>query len=495
MRASARVVRGEKRPAIVISVPLVWSVRNVLRSGLAELLERDFDIIYAVPPEGRELMRSEGVDEENIWPLEGAMPSRQRTLLLRVLRGAHAVRRPSDSDRVFSEWTSVRGGASVTSGVRRGVYRTVGRLSVSTAVFRGLERRFQALFTTEIPRSIAARIAERQPVAGLSTTCVVDAERPLFAALRQAGVPTLTHVLSFDNLTSRGYLAIKGYDRYLVWQGRMGGELQRFYDVDAEAITETGTPQFDFHVQERFRWTRDDTERRLGLAPGRRYFAYCANHAHLTPTEPELVGRIIEECRKQPLLADRAWVVRLHPMDRYARWSELAERFSNVVVSHPWSRSDDSRYWCVPSTEEFVLLGNTLRYADAALTVGSTTALDSAVVDTPIVCVGFHTRAGSVEDRFYHDLHFTHHYKPIMDSGATPLARDLPSLCQHLAHAVITRPEHQAARARLVADLCGVVDGKAAQRIALAVWQAADSHMTASAARRRGHLSLAGQGS
>jgi hypothetical protein len=109
--------------------------------------------------------------------------------------------------------------------------------------------------------------------------------------------------------------------------------------------------------------------------------------------------------------------------------------------------------------------------------MGSSTALDSAVVDTPIVCLGFHPRAGSAEDRFYRESHFSHHYRPIMESKAAPLAKNMPELMQYLGQAVTNRGALHDARVRLVARVCGRVDGNAADRIANTVIEFVNARM------------------
>src|SRR5690606_39030458 len=114
-------------------------------------------------------------------------------------------------------------------------------------------------------------------------------------------------------------------------------------------------------------------------------------------------------------------------------------------------------YWAVPELKDLALLSNSLRHAAATLNVASTSALDSAVVDTPVVCVGFHPEAPERENRFYHDVHFSHHFLPILQSGAAPLVKDMSGLREALADAIGHRGRLKEARARLVADLCGRV--------------------------------------
>ena len=175
---------------------------------------------------------------------------------------------------------------------------------------------------------------------------------------------------------------------------------------------------------------------------------------------------MIRELSSGSVLRDHQWVVRLHPMDRYARWEGVARELPQVKLSRPWLHDDQASFWGAPSRDDLALLGNTLRHADVAVTIASSVVLDCAVVDTPAVCVGFHPDPTCVDGRRNGPVHWQHHFRPIMESEAAPLAMDLAGLRQDLEEAVNNRAARRDQRAGLVRGLCGVVDGRASERIA-----------------------------
>ena len=88
-------------------------------------------------------------------------------------------------------------------------------------------------------------------------------------AAQWLGIPTATFLFSWDNLTSQGRI-LPAYDHYLVWNEQIRDQLRRIYpSVRADQITVTGTPQFDFHFQREFYWTREEFCRRVGADPSR----------------------------------------------------------------------------------------------------------------------------------------------------------------------------------------------------------------------------------
>jgi hypothetical protein len=52
---------------IIISIPIVWSVRNFIDSEIYKLINNKFDVYYLVPKEGKNLMLDKlGVKENNL---------------------------------------------------------------------------------------------------------------------------------------------------------------------------------------------------------------------------------------------------------------------------------------------------------------------------------------------------------------------------------------------------------------------------------------------
>lgn len=475
------------KPSLVVSIPLVWSIRNVLRSGLAARLAEDFHLLYAAPAEAVESLEVEGIPRTDIWILETGSARRHHEWVGRTLRSAHQWRRPTVSDPVFATWYRRKRG--VRSLVTDAVFHGAGLLASQDALFTQLESLERLSFGSRVPAEQLDQLRKRQPVAGLSTSCVVGTERGVFHMLQRLGIPTVAHVLSFDNLTSRGFLPIKGFSRYLVWSERMRRELGEFFDIRPEMVEITGTPQFDFHLDPRLWLDRRQTATVLSINPERPYALYCANHWALTPAEPALVAELISRLATHERTRNLEWVVRLHPMDRYDRWEDLRQRFPRVQISHPWPQLTQQVRWGCPSSEEIALLGNSIRHAAVVLTVASTTVLDAAVVGTPAICIGFHPDGPPEEGAFYHDVHFTHHFRPVVESGAAPLARTYDELIELVVQALEDRGGRRAARDRLVTNLCGPVDGKAAERIARAVLSVVRGHEPERSGRRPDHVS------
>ena len=110
-------------------------------------------------------------------------------------------------------------------------------------------------------------------------------------------------------------------------------------------------------------------------------------------------------------------------------------------------------------------LVSSVAHADVCVNMASTMSLDAAVLDVPAVCVGFALARGSVEDRLAAACHATTHYAPIIESGAVRLAHSMDELLKETIAYARDRVRDAAERRRLVSQMCGPVDGRAAERV------------------------------
>jgi hypothetical protein len=453
----------QEKESIIISIPLVWGIRNIILSGIRDGLEQKYNVFFAVPEIGVEGIKKYGIKDQNIIVLNKNRSSKSHQFVLRILREAWRRNNPTKSDEAFKLLSSPS--RSFKKMIRDMLYFIISLPFTPHRPFRWLERVEGDIYSSQFSAAEISDISQIRPLFALSTSIVVSWEWPLFRLLHKLEIPIYTHILSFDNLTSRGYFPLSYFDTYLVWNEEMQNELKRFYRIDNERIVITGTPQFDFHVNPLHRRTIDWTFEKLGIER-KNYIVYCANHINLTPDEPELVASIIKGFQLHPVLRNYQIILRLHPMDDYDRWAALRDEHPEVRFSYPWIHEDKNHlYWGEPSLEDLVLFSNTLRYSSLVLNIASTISIDAAIHDVPIVCIGFAGDPLSRFNKLYHDYHFSHHYDPIMQSGATPLAGNMDNLLEHVIDSINSPSKLSSERKKLVSMLCGELNGLASNNI------------------------------
>ena len=419
-----------KKRNIIVSIPLVWGIRNFILSGINKELESKYNIYYCIPIEEKSSLEKYGVDPKNIIINK---PLRKNYTLKRlnyILCEIHNRLYPTKSRKIFAELvTDQKTNTSLMKIIQRFIEKSVIFISTNKLLFNLLIKFESYYFDKKIDSDFISTIRNLNPIFGFSTSSVVEMEWTLLRSLKKLKVPIFAHILSFDNITSRGYVPIDYFDKYLVWNESMKAELIKYYSISPDRVIITGTPQFDFHRNPKYYLTENDVKAKLGIDT-RHYILYCANHHRLTPFEPELLKTIVDLFSNDEYLKDFIFVVRLHPMDDYSRWDDLFAKQSNIRKNIPWEHKESQPVsWGEPTLEDLKLYGNMLRYAKVVLNIASTVVIDAAITDTPAICIGFHP-SNAVESKKYYDYHFTDHFESITQIGSAPLAKDEKQLMQ-----------------------------------------------------------------
>ena len=469
--------------------PAHWGVRNVVHSGMLEALEQNLEsaAVLAGTPDSHaswypDLRRPDPASGSTAtagggeaWCSELKAPPirhhpRGQAALYALQRASFFRRYGIATDRVCNWWYRRGVGArgrmwdwAISLGALVGA-----RDAFFPALMSSLDRLKRYTWDLEPARRL---LLAMQPDVVVATSCVMWVEEPFLMVARELGIPTLGCIQSFDNLTSRSF--VPECDHYAVWNQRMAEQLRTYYPDRNATIHVTGTPQFDFHVRPDFRWSRADTLGALGLSSGEHYLLYAANSFDQTPTEPELVEAFARRCISTPELADRRLLVRLHPQDDFARWEGLAERQPKVVISRP-----SDRRWSFSGPADQARLVNTIRHADVCLNMWSTMSLDAALLDTPVVCVGFALQQGSLEDRFCHLAYEADFYRPIIASRGVRLAGNMEELVRETVAYVREPSRDRDERRTLATAEGGGTQGNATALIAQVIVSLARQRVT-----------------
>jgi hypothetical protein len=462
--------RGRAAPVdVAILLPTLYGDRNVLHSGLLRALT-DAGVRAAILP--RECPRDAAdaipasVPCEPLQEPPRRRSDRGRSFLNGVIAEAFSRRHPEMSHALYRAWWRRHG--SVTDPFRTTLLETLGRMAASDGILALLQRAAEAHYRRSWDlEPIRRRLRELAPRFLWSTTSTSRFELPYVLAARDLGIPTLCSILGFDNLTTRSALPV--FDRYLVWSDAMKRELRSLYPAVAEAdVMVTGTPQFDFHRRPGCRWTREATLRHLGVPAGARYFLYAGGGESLMPAEPELVAELARRMAADDALRDSWLVMRLHPQDDGRRWESLVAPGSKIVLSPAVEPQPDDEAWKRTRPEEQDRLISSLLHAEACVNIASTITLDAAILDRPVIGIEFSGVASSPRELMYAAYGATH-YRPIVVSGGLEIARDWDALLESMRLAT-TRPERlREARARMVREVCGTVDGQSTRRVVDAV--------------------------
>ena len=116
--------------------------------------------------------------------------------------------------------------------------------------------------------NLVEQLRQLKPDLLVSSYPVTAFEVSALLAAKELRIPTVGHLLSWDNITCKGKFTVVP-DYFISWGNVMSGELQQHYAVAPERIFECGVPHFDAHLQMVNPATLQTELNRLGLKPGK----------------------------------------------------------------------------------------------------------------------------------------------------------------------------------------------------------------------------------
>ncbi len=291
---------------------------------------------------------------------------------------------------------------------------------------------------------------------------------PAVLAAKSLGIPTVSFIFSWDNLTSKGRFAAQ-FDHYVVWSDLMRKELLQYYpEVQRENVHIVGTPQFDPYANESLLWSRDEFCRRVDLDPNRPIICYSGGDPGTTPEDQLHVKSLLDLIRAGSIQHNPQILVRPAPVDMTNRYEPICKDYPEVRYCMPqWSKVE-SRDWStvIATAEDVQFLANLTHHADLNVNLASTMTMDFAIHDKPVVNVAFDIadppHFGVPLLDYYYQFE---HYRPVVEMGAARIAETPQALAEHI-NAYLDDPSlDREARKRFVELEVELPVGNACRRI------------------------------
>ncbi len=299
----------------------------------------------------------------------------------------------------------------------------------------------------------------------------------LLRAARRLKIPTATVMLSWDNLTSKGYMG--GIpDDLLVWSDLMADEAVKYHGYPRERIRWSGAAQFDHYAGLRERFDRAAWRKANGVPEGRPLIVYGTINPALIPHELNILKQIAESLKTSAFKTRPYLWVRLHPQVIRGFYSKSLEPFralagEDVRIEEPKVQSDKLA-WDLPK-EDAEHLAHLMAAADIVITPNSTLSIDAACAGTPIINVFYdgpepiHPAMSAKRFMFYT------HYSQILQTGGIAKAMSIEDFVR-MAAAYIENPElDRAGREAIIRQQLNRLDGHAGVRTADLLWQLSEA--------------------
>ena len=451
-----------------------YVIRNLLRSSFAararELELRLHGMVYPeVFPAYRDVLHKElGMTSE---PQDLVRPTEPRLERLgfranlyqrsRVnCRTYRAKRRNSLSEREYPLSTKLKFEAALLLG------RLGGKLGWENDLG---EQYFSGIARSEYVQNVCLPyLRKMRPTVTVSASSDGFPDTPWLVAAGLLGIPRTVWIRSWDNITTKCEL-IPDAESFLVWSDHMEKELRLYFPKYSERrILRIGTPQFDGHRDPSNIIPRKEFCARLGLDPNRPIVLYCTGGTHICQNEHLVIKDVCQAVQDLKDVRNPQLLVRLHPYF----WDTNINLYDTIPASVTfWPKREEAAKRFNRSVagllEDYQIMLSSFYHQAVNVNIASTVTLDSAVYDRPIICIAYDgpqklSRSLSVR-RFYLDYE---HFIQVIKAQAVDVIWNQRELKQSLRQALLDPRRRGAERRRLVDMECGIVDGKAGQRLA-----------------------------
>jgi len=268
------------------------------------------------------------------------------------------------------------------------------------------------------------------------------------------GIPVLEIIPSWDNPSTKGTVHTFA-DRILAWGGNQKSELLDFYPcLLPKQISISGMPQFDTYYQELPQeYSRVPFLERLGINPSSKVILYATCSERLFPSEPEVVRCLAEAVVNNRYGEGAHLLIRCHPADREVRYKDLCSSGRVTIYPHV-EKEFGSFYKWIPPGNELLVLAASLRHSDVCVNTASTMTIDAFACGKPVVNVGYDGKEALPYLKSVQRYYDYHHYRPILRSGAVPIAKSRQELVDMVLESLVNPGRLQEKRKDVLNSLC-----------------------------------------
>jgi hypothetical protein len=334
------------------------------------------------------------------------------------------------------------------------------------SIRKGFLKREKKHLKSEEAVSILKRI---QPKLVVSTYPVSIIEAKVLHEARANNIPTLLHLLSWDNITCKGIFPAIA-DNYIAWGSIMANELKEFYKISDDQISICGVPHFDEHIRIREGAGTRNLISEMGLSNENPYLFLAMSSPRFAPKEINIV-EWLSKAIEQNVFGDKMQlVVRPHPQNvqTYMADKSWLKRLENieskrVAVSYP-TLSQSKIRWSMKK-EDMPQLSELITGCAVCLNSGSTVSIDALMHNKPVVLTSFDGNSSiSYWNSARRLVDYPHLKKLINKGGATPVYsyEELKSKIQ----SYIDNPNYDLhERRNALLNECFKDDGKSTDRV------------------------------
>ena len=251
-------------------------------------------------------------------------------------------------------------------------------------------------------------LKELSPTSILITHQRVAGLMPICLAAKKLNIKTTTAIFSWDNLPKARLVVNTDY--YIVWSEWMKEEMNIYYpEISEDRVLLTGTPQFEFYLDQKRIMSRLDFAELHGLDVNKKWICFSGDDVITSPFDNLFLRDVAEslECKKEEIQI----IFRRCPVDFSSRYNETLNEYKDLIVSiDPIWNIESETGWVgyFPKYEDINMQVNLAYHCSMVINLGSTMALDFAIYDKPCLYLNYNPSKNSTwsTEIIYNFQHF-----------------------------------------------------------------------------------------
>lgn len=433
-------------------------VRNIIRTDVYRRLKANTNlrVIFLVLDRAVEDFRKEFRDAgDEIIPITTPVTNRLRSIYLKIFARCLVW---TDSSKMIS-FVGKFSEKKRNSFVHQILFTTVGffgRFSWIKKIFRWAEMNmFPEKYFDSLFRGREIDVLFTPDIQGKIDTA-------LLKSAKRFRVKTVAMTKGWDTLCQRLIRALP--DTLIVQSETVKQDAIQYQNIPGSRVMVAGFPQFDFYHKKEWFMGREEYCQRFGLDPARAILFFGSSGAW-TSHDSLTMHTIYQLMRENAFSKPCSLILRPHFSNVTHKPYRDFTNLPNVYVDDTYTLCNFIDNWN-PSDEDNKMLVNTLRHADIVITYLSTLVLEAAIVDKPIINLGFggqfDTEGRDVTWRLFQRTH----YQPIVKTNAVTVVQNTDELI-HAINNYLKEPSlHAEGRKTLRDQWCYGADGLAGSRVA-----------------------------
>lgn len=340
--------------------------------------------------------------------------------------------------------------------------------------FPSIRERFKRTEDKHLVSKKAQQILQQiSPRVLVSTYPINFLEAKYLFAAKQQGIHTVIHLLSWDNVTSKGIFPVIP-NRFVAWGNVMREEIKEYYGIGDELIYPCGVPHFDHHLKVKATPNFAPLLQELNLNPTQPYIFYAMSSPRFAPHEIDIVEWLSKEIAASAFGNELQMIVRPHPQNVQGSladrsWIKRLDNLCHARVQIDYPQLNKSKVRWSMKASDMDHLSNLLAGCSVCINSGSTVSIDALVMDKPVVLSSFDGEKDLYYWKSARRLIDYPHQRKFVDFGGVSVVHSYEELKNQLVQYLEDPTYNQALRQKTLFEECGVNDGQATERVVRAM--------------------------